>query len=268
MPARPPVQSGGGGGPDQDHDDAGDDGLLPAWSLPAAAAPDLSRGRRWPELAGPRVGVGRLDGRGRARLRRRQRHRGRPPARRRRGRRGRDRVDDGWRGHRHGGRGGRPRAATARRARASSARSRRTASSTACACSARASRAAARCSWRACTGRSKEGYDVVNMSLSTTKSQFAATLHDLADSAYFKRSLIVASAHNMPVASYPWRFSSVISVGSHDEPRPAALLLEPVAAGRGLRARRRRRGGVARRHARPLDRQQLRDAAHLRASRR
>jgi subtilisin len=32
----------------------------------------------------------------------------------------------------------------------------------------------------------------------------------------------VASAHNMPVESYPWRFSSVISVGSHDQADPLA----------------------------------------------
>jgi subtilisin len=60
------------------------------------------------------------------------------------------------------------------------------------------------------------GFDVINMSLSTTKKHFAAVLHELADSAYFKRSVLVASAHNMPVESYPWKFSSVISVGSHE----------------------------------------------------
>ena len=62
-----------------------------------------------------------------------------------------------------------------------------------------------------------QGYDVINMSLSTTKKQFSGLLHELADSAYFRRSVLVASAHNMPVESYPWRFSSVISVGSHSE---------------------------------------------------
>ena len=55
------------------------------------------------------------------------------------------------------------------------------------------------------------------MSLSTTKRQFASVLHELADTAYFRRTVLVASAHNMPVESYPWRFSSVISVGSHDQ---------------------------------------------------
>ena len=42
--------------------------------------------------------------------------------------------------------------------------------------------------------------------------------HELADTAYFQRTVLVASAHNLPVESYPWRFSSVISVGSHGEP--------------------------------------------------
>jgi subtilisin len=63
----------------------------------------------------------------------------------------------------------------------------------------------------------EQGFDVVNMSLSTTKRQFAETLHEIADTAYFNRTILVASAHNMPVESYPWRFSSVISVGSHGE---------------------------------------------------
>ena len=60
----------------------------------------------------------------------------------------------------------------------------------------------------------------MNMSLSTTKKDYAAVLHELADSAYFQRTVLVASAHNMPVESYPWRFSSVISVGSHEEEDP------------------------------------------------
>jgi len=56
----------------------------------------------------------------------------------------------------------------------------------------------------------EQGFDVVNMSLSTTKRQFAGILHELTDRAYFRRTVLVASAHNMPVESYPWRFSSVI----------------------------------------------------------
>ena len=74
----------------------------------------------------------------------------------------------------------------------------------------------------------EQGYDVINMSLSTTKRQFASVLHELADSAYFKRSVLVASAHNMPVESYPWRFSSVISVGSHEEDDPLTFFYNPA----------------------------------------
>jgi subtilisin len=73
----------------------------------------------------------------------------------------------------------------------------------------------------------EQGFDVVNMSLSTTKRELAGTLHELADTAYFRRTLLVASAHNMPVDSFPWRFSSVISVGSHEQPDPLAFYYNP-----------------------------------------
>ena len=73
----------------------------------------------------------------------------------------------------------------------------------------------------------EQGFDVINMSLSTTKKPFASVLHELADSAYFRRTVLVASAHNMPVESYPWRFSSVISVGSHEEPDPLTFFYNP-----------------------------------------
>jgi len=74
----------------------------------------------------------------------------------------------------------------------------------------------------------EQGFDVVNLSLSTTKKRFAETLHDLADGAYFRRTVLVAAAHNMPVESYPWRFSSVISVGSHEEDDPFVWYANPA----------------------------------------
>ncbi|WP_328958314.1 S8 family serine peptidase [Kitasatospora purpeofusca] len=73
----------------------------------------------------------------------------------------------------------------------------------------------------------EEGYDVINMSLSTTKAEFCDALRDLSDSAYFRRCVIVASAHNMPVRSYPWPFASVISVASHDSPNPMTYYYNP-----------------------------------------
>ena len=73
----------------------------------------------------------------------------------------------------------------------------------------------------------EQGFDIVNMSLSTTKKQYVGRLHELADIAYFKRAMLIASAHNMPVESFPWRFASVISVGSHESEDPYALYANP-----------------------------------------
>jgi subtilisin family serine protease len=73
----------------------------------------------------------------------------------------------------------------------------------------------------------QQRFDVVNMSLSTTKRRYAEELRELVDAAYFGRSMIVASAHNMPVESYPWRFASVVSVGSHDESDPLRWYVNP-----------------------------------------
>jgi subtilisin family serine protease len=74
----------------------------------------------------------------------------------------------------------------------------------------------------------EQGYDIVNMSLSTTKKQYVDRLHELADVAYFKRVMLVASAHNMPVESFPWRFASVISVGSHEHEDPQIFYANPT----------------------------------------
>jgi subtilisin len=73
----------------------------------------------------------------------------------------------------------------------------------------------------------EQGFQIVNMSLSTTRTKYVERLHELADRAYFRRVLLVASAHNMPVESFPWRFASVISVGSHEEPDPLTFYYNP-----------------------------------------
>ena len=112
----------------------------------------------------------------------------------------------------------------------------------------------------------EQGHRVVNLSFSTTKRQFAEVLHELADQAYFQGTILVASAHNMPVESYPWRFSSVVSVGSHEAADPLLWYANPAPAGRVLRTRRRRRGRLARRRHDALHREQLRRTAHRRQS--
>ncbi|MEU9335608.1 S8 family serine peptidase [Streptomyces sp. NPDC048290] len=72
-----------------------------------------------------------------------------------------------------------------------------------------------------------QGFDVVNLSLSTTRPQFLDALRALADQAFFTGTTLVASAHNTPVESFPWRFSSVVSVGTHREDDPALFLYNP-----------------------------------------
>lgn len=66
----------------------------------------------------------------------------------------------------------------------------------------------------------EQDFDVVNLSLSTRLPALEPKLRELADHAFFRRTVLVVSAHNMPVRSYPWSFSSVLSVASHDEADP------------------------------------------------
>lgn len=73
----------------------------------------------------------------------------------------------------------------------------------------------------------EQGCEVVNLSLSTSKRETAALLHEVADDAYFGSSVFIASAHNLDIRSYPWRFSSVISVASHDGDDPFEFLYNP-----------------------------------------
>jgi subtilisin family serine protease len=73
----------------------------------------------------------------------------------------------------------------------------------------------------------EEGYDVINLSLSTRRRAFAEELRELADRAYFRRALLVCCAHNLPVESFPWRFASVVSVAGHDGEDPLEVHYNP-----------------------------------------
>lgn len=73
----------------------------------------------------------------------------------------------------------------------------------------------------------EQGCRVINLSLSSSKAQAAELLHAVADDAYFRGAVIVASAHNLEVRSYPWRFSSVVSVASHEGEDPLEFLFNP-----------------------------------------
>jgi len=58
---------------------------------------------------------------------------------------------------------------------------------------------------------------VCNLSLGTTKKDFFAALHEVADLAYFRRIVLVTAANNLPVPSFPSMYASVISVAAHHE---------------------------------------------------
>ena len=68
---------------------------------------------------------------------------------------------------------------------------------------------------------------VCNLSLGTTKRDFFALLHELADLAYFRNVMLVTAANNMPLPSFPSVYASVISVASHTEKDPYLFYYNP-----------------------------------------
>jgi subtilisin len=73
----------------------------------------------------------------------------------------------------------------------------------------------------------ENGMEVCNLSLSTSKKDFFGVLHELADKAYFGNVMVVASADNMPVVSYPAMYASVFSVASHGVADPYLFYYNP-----------------------------------------
>ena len=69
--------------------------------------------------------------------------------------------------------------------------------------------------------------NVANLSLSSKSEALFPIFHDLADEAYFKNVVLVSAANNVPGASYPSLFSSVISVAGHSEPDPWRFYYNP-----------------------------------------
>src|SRR6266480_3952673 len=56
----------------------------------------------------------------------------------------------------------------------------------------------------------KQKFQVINLSLGTTKREYFGPLHDLLDRAYHSGCIVVAAANNLPYPSYPSIFSSSI----------------------------------------------------------
>jgi subtilisin len=72
------------------------------------------------------------------------------------------------------------------------------------------------------------GCGVLNLSLSSKSEALFSVFHDLADRAYFRDVVLVCAANNVPAASYPSLFSSVLSVAAHGEPDPLRLYYNPA----------------------------------------
>jgi subtilisin family serine protease len=72
-----------------------------------------------------------------------------------------------------------------------------------------------------------EGYDVVNLSLGTTKADWALPFYELCDRAYFAGTFIVAAANNVARPSFPSLFASVASVACHLGSDPLRFHVNP-----------------------------------------
>jgi subtilisin len=73
----------------------------------------------------------------------------------------------------------------------------------------------------------RNGASIINLSLSSRSESMFATLHDLADQAYFANALLICAANNVAVASYPSLFASVVSVAAHDVRDPDTWFYNP-----------------------------------------
>lgn len=73
----------------------------------------------------------------------------------------------------------------------------------------------------------EHGMQVCNLSLGTTKKEFFAPLHELADIAYHRNVMLVTAANNMPIPSFPSTYASVFSVASHSQPSSSRFYYNP-----------------------------------------
>jgi subtilisin len=74
----------------------------------------------------------------------------------------------------------------------------------------------------------EHGIGVANLSLSSKAESMFAALHDVADRAYFARSLLVCAANNQPGPTYPSEFASVVSVACKPGDDPWMLSVNPT----------------------------------------
>jgi subtilisin family serine protease len=73
----------------------------------------------------------------------------------------------------------------------------------------------------------ENGFEVINLSLSTSHGQYFGIFHKLADEAYFNNAILVSAANNLPLPSFPSLYSSVVSVAAHEGQDPTTYYYNP-----------------------------------------
>jgi subtilisin len=73
----------------------------------------------------------------------------------------------------------------------------------------------------------EQRFDVINLSLGTTKREWALAFYEACDAASFGGSVVVTAANNVARPSFPSLYASVISVASHRGTDPFAYEVNP-----------------------------------------
>jgi subtilisin family serine protease len=70
-------------------------------------------------------------------------------------------------------------------------------------------------------------FDVVNLSLGSSRREFALAFHDLCDEAYFRNTVLVTAANNVQSPSFPSLYASVLSVACNTTTDPFRFHYNP-----------------------------------------
>lgn len=73
----------------------------------------------------------------------------------------------------------------------------------------------------------EQGFDVINLSLGTTKRDWALAFYELCDAAYFGNSFLVTAANNIARPSFPSLYASVASVACSNSKDPFRFHYNP-----------------------------------------
>jgi subtilisin family serine protease len=73
----------------------------------------------------------------------------------------------------------------------------------------------------------EEGFDIINLSLGTSKRDWALPFYEICDQAYFRRCFVVTAANNAPIVSFPSLYGAVASVACNIATDPFEFHFNP-----------------------------------------